>query len=109
MCPFGAQRLLSGVASAPSVDTATQKLFDAGNAFEARVYDRLGETAGAVVLSDDDGWDPNIERTVAAMRSGAPLIVNGRLPRGLDGRGPGRPGSAGRWVCAGGCEAARHP
>lgn len=65
----------------PSVDAATQKLFDAGNAFEARVYDRLGETAGAVVLSDDDGWDANIERTVAAMRSGAPLIVNGRLPR----------------------------
>ena len=65
----------------PSVDAATQKLFDAGNAFEARVNDRLGEAAGAVVLSDDDGWDANIERTVAAMRSGAPLIVNGRLPR----------------------------
>ena len=65
----------------PSVDAATQKLFDAGNAFEARVNDRLAEAAGAVVLSDEDGWDVNIERTVAAMRSGAPLIVNGRLPR----------------------------
>lgn len=65
----------------PSVDAATQMLFDAGKAFEARVNDRLAETAGAVVLSDDDGWDANIERTVAAMRSGAPLIVNGRLPR----------------------------
>ena len=65
----------------PAVDAATQKLFDAGNAFEARVNDRLGETSGAVVLSDEDGWDANIERTVAAMRSGAPLIVNGRLPR----------------------------
>ena len=52
----------------PSVDTATQKLFDAGNAFEARVNDRLGEIAGAVVLSDDDSWDASIERTVAAMR-----------------------------------------
>lgn len=65
----------------PAVDTATQKLFDAGNAFEARVNERLGDTPGAVVLSDEDGWDANIERTVAAMQSSAPVIVNGRLPR----------------------------
>lgn len=65
----------------PSVDAATQQLFDAGNAFETLVNDRLGAVPGAALLSDEDGWDANIGRTLAAMRSGAPLIVNGRLPR----------------------------
>ncbi|WP_121034268.1 ribonuclease H-like domain-containing protein [Terracoccus luteus] len=63
------------------MDAATQTLFDAGNAFETLVNARLGEAAGAVVMSDDDGWDANTEATLAAMHSGVPLIVNGRLPR----------------------------
>lgn len=65
----------------PAVDAALQKLFDAGNAFEALINERLGAAADAVVLSDDGGWDANAEATLAAMRSGVALIVNGRLPR----------------------------
>ena len=65
----------------PKVDQATQKLFDAGNEFEAKVNERLGQAPGAVVLSDEAGWDANIEATLAAMRERVPMIVNGRLPR----------------------------
>ena len=65
----------------PKVDRNTQKLFDAGNEFEAKVNERLGQAPGAVVLSDEAGWGANIEATLAAMREQAPMIVNGRLPR----------------------------
>lgn len=65
----------------PPEDEATQKLFDAGNEFEAKVNERLSQSPGAVLLSDDDGWDANIAATLTAMRERVPLIVNGRLPR----------------------------
>ena len=70
------------------MDAKTQQLFDAGSAFEAQVNEQLA-ASGALLLSDDDGWDANIEATLAAMRDGAPVIVNGRLPR--DGARMGAP------------------
>jgi predicted RecB family nuclease len=65
----------------PVVDQATQKLFDAGNEFEAKVNERLGQAPGSVVLSDAAGWNANIAATLVAMRERVPMIVNGRLPR----------------------------
>lgn len=64
----------------PGVDDKTQRLFDAGNEFEARVNQRLAD-AGALLLASDAPWSETIEATMDAMRAGAPVIVNGRLPR----------------------------
>ncbi|WP_242607874.1 recombinase RecB [Xylanimonas ulmi] len=41
---------------------------------------RLAQAPGAMVLTDVDGWDANRSATLAAMRAGAAVIVNGRLP-----------------------------
>ncbi|MDC5696513.1 ribonuclease H-like domain-containing protein [Intrasporangium calvum] len=64
----------------PPVDEATQRLFDAGNAFEELVNQRLAQAPGAVLLSDEEGWRANADATLAAMRERRPVIVNGRLP-----------------------------
>jgi predicted RecB family nuclease len=65
----------------PPVDPATQRLFGDGVAFEAAVNERLAGADGALLLSDADGWEANEAATLAAMRDGVPVVVNGRLPR----------------------------
>ena len=77
-CPRAVHNRFSPAAPPePEVDEDTQDLYEAGQAFEAMIGDVLGRVPGAVLLSDDDGP----EETLAAMRAGAPVIVNGRLPR----------------------------
>ncbi|QAY62577.1 recombinase RecB [Xylanimonas allomyrinae] len=64
----------------PPLDEATQLLLGEGVAFEEHVNARLARTSGAVLLGDENGWDANREATLAAMRDGVAVIVNGRLP-----------------------------
>lgn len=64
----------------PAVDEKTQRLFDAGNEFEARVNQRFAD-AGALVLSAETNWYRTIDATMDAIRARVPVIVNGRLPR----------------------------
>lgn len=64
----------------PPLDEATHLLLGEGVAFEEHVNARIARTPGAVLLSDENGWDANREATLAAMRDGVAVIVNGRLP-----------------------------
>lgn len=64
----------------PPVDEQTRRLFSAGNEFEEHVNAELA-AGGALLLSDDAGFEANATATLDAMRNGIPVIVNGRLPR----------------------------
>ena len=64
----------------PPVDEQTRRLFAAGNESEAHVNAELA-AGGALLLSDEAGFDSNATATLDAMRRGVPVIVNGRLPR----------------------------
>ena len=64
---------------------------DAGNTFEADVFVALTDLhPGAVVIDGLSGQAAEVA-TVAAMDSGAPLILGGRLPTDQVGRRVGRP------------------
>jgi predicted RecB family nuclease len=70
-----------------------QLRLDSGIAFEAEVLDRLVALHGGrcADLRDGADWRELTEATLAAMRSGADLVVGGRLPDDPAGGRTGRP------------------
>jgi predicted RecB family nuclease len=71
-----------------------QRLFDLGNAFESDVLDRwvgLGLEGFVDLRRLDADKRAHIDATVEAMRSGAPVIVGGRLPDDSAGGRTGKP------------------
>jgi predicted RecB family nuclease len=69
-----------------------QARLDAGNAFEARVFEDLAAIhPAAVVVDSRPGRADAIATTVQAMDSGVPLILGGWLPDDVEGGRTGKP------------------
>ena len=69
-----------------------QARLDAGITFEAAVFERLiALHPGIVVIDDQQAKSDAIEATLAAMDSGAPLILGGWLPDDPAGGRTGKP------------------
>lgn len=79
--------------------TELQARFDAGMAFEELVFDRLEVALGerCVRLSPELRKRERIEATLAAMTSGAQVILEGQLPDDEDGGRVGKPDVLVRW------------
>ncbi|CAN1559174.1 COG2251 Predicted nuclease (RecB family) [Mycobacteriaceae bacterium] len=93
-CPVRVQNdylpLVPRLKWAPSPED--QARLDAGNAFEASVFEHLVAVhPSAVVLDSQLSNDHAIPMTVRAMDAGASLILGGRLPDDIDGGRTGRP------------------
>jgi predicted RecB family nuclease len=70
-----------------------QRRFDAGRLFEASVREALNGALGhrCVVIDEDLRAQAAIAQTVAAMSSGAEVVIGGWLPNDVDGGRKGRP------------------
>jgi predicted RecB family nuclease len=93
-CPVRAQwdTIRPGEPLPPSA--AVQRRLARGREFEARIVAALcrHHPGGAVLVSEDRQLRPEREQaTLAAMMSGAQLIIGGRLPADLAGRRVGEP------------------
>jgi predicted RecB family nuclease len=73
-----------------SSDPFTQRLFAKGNAFERAIFTELLALHPGTVVITEHGRDAEAA-TVAAMQTGVPLILAGRLPPDQAGRRLGRP------------------
>ena len=74
------------------VSAPMQRRFDLGSAFEAEVLaDLVALHPGVAVVDGDEDRTAREDATIAAMASGAALIVGGRLPTDEAGRRVGEP------------------
>lgn len=76
-----------------------QARFDAGTAFEARVFEAIESTLGRRCARIEAGLDraSRIEATIAAMREGYAVILEGQLPNDEVGGRVGKPDVLVRW------------
>ena len=77
-CPVRAQNDAIVPAVPVEAEPFLQRRFDQGNAFEADVVTELLDGQPATVVVEGGGDDAEAA-TLAAMRQGAPLVLNGRL------------------------------
>ena len=90
-CPVRSQWDVMRPAEPVPPDRFTQRLMDHGIAFEAEVIAEIERLhPDAVIIAGEDA-DAREVATAGAMRDGASLILNSRLPADLKGRRVGRP------------------
>lgn len=74
------------------LDESLRESFQGGADFRLAVLDRLALSEGAVDLRGLlDPWEARVEACLAALGSGAPVVIGGLLPFDLDGHRSGRP------------------
>lgn len=82
-----------------AVSAELQARFDAGNAFEERVFAAIRTASGdaCVVLADDLGATQRIAETMTALERGTPVVLGGQLPHDRVGGRVGKPDILVRW------------
>ncbi|WP_077684714.1 TM0106 family RecB-like putative nuclease [Tessaracoccus aquimaris] len=74
------------------LDESLRESFQGGSDFRDAVLGRLADGEGVVDLRGlDASWDERVEACLAALGSGAAVVIGGVLPLDLDGHRSGRP------------------
>ena len=96
-CPVKTFNAFDPVLRGPAqpLDESLRESFQGGSDFRRGVLDRIAATPGAVDLRGQHEaglpWEEREAACLAAMGSGAPVILGGVLPLDLDGHRSGRP------------------
>ncbi|SHI77555.1 RecB family nuclease, putative, TM0106 family [Tessaracoccus bendigoensis DSM 12906] len=91
-CPVKTFNAFDPTLSHPPLDESLHESFQGGSDFRDAVLSRIARCAGVVDLRGLDApWEERVDACLAAMGSGAAVVIGGTLPLDLDGHRSGRP------------------